>query len=763
MSDASHFRADLPTPASPARPTSRFSLADPHAPPIVSIVTPFFNAGAVFNETATSVFRQTFRQWEWIVVNDGTTDPDSLAVLDSYRSVDPRIRVVDSEENRGPGAARNRGFAEASGGYVMQLDNDDMLEPTAIEKLFWFLETHREFAFAKGYTIGFGAESYVWGNGFHVGDAFLEQNHADVLTMIRRDVAIGVGGYDESNRSGLEDWHFWLKLAAAGYWGGTVHEPLGWYRRRGSHTETWSNWDDGPNEQQFRDRLRHEFPELWNGGFPDPSNGDTVVDAEPPYGLDTVNGLSNPGRSVLMIVPWLEVGGADRVNLQIIDALVSREWEVTVVTTLPSSNAWESEFALRTPDVFVMDRFLDLADRPAFLDYLIRSRDPDVVFVSNSWFGYDVLPFLRAKHPNVAFVDLTHAEEEWNDGGFPNLSNRFSEYLDVRITGSEHVRRWMLERAEEADIDVWYTGVDTSRFKLTPSTSHSRADICVSDLGFVVLFVGRMSKEKQPQVVIRVIDRLVQKGFDVVGVLVGHGPEFESLQGEVSARSLELRVQFEPGASDARVAELMAAADVFLLPSVREGIAVTVYEAMASGLPVIASDVGGQGELVTPETGILIADPASHDVVARLESHIEALMGDPSRREAMGLAARERVESEFAASDADRRFHKLLLKAIATVESVSRYVSPDHGTDLDAIIDRHRAIETQQRYTLDQWKMQQIESGQPTAESSHGSGQVAYGTLMRILGYPYRRLKAKNPKRAMAVRDRARSLLGYRR
>jgi glycosyltransferase involved in cell wall biosynthesis len=763
MSDASQFRADLPTPASAARPTSRFSLADPEAQPVVSIVTPFFNAGAAFDETATSVFRQTFRQWEWIVVNDGTTDPDSLAVLDSYRSVDLRIRVVDLKENGGPGAARNRGFAEASGRYVMQLDNDDLLEPTAIEKLFWFLETHREFAFAKGYTVGFGAESYVWGNGFHVGDAFLEQNHADVLTMIHRDVAIDVGGYDESNRSGLEDWHFWLKLAAAGYWGGTVHEPLGWYRRRGSHTDTWSNWDGGPREQQFRDRLRGEFPELWNGGFPAPSDEDTVVDPQPRHGLDTINRLSNPGRSVLMIVPWLEVGGADRVNLQIIDALVTREWDVTVVTTLPSRNAWESEFVLRTPDVFVMDRFLDLADRPAFLDYLIESRDPSVVLVSNSWFGYDLTPFLRAKHPKVAFVDLTHAEEEWNDGGFPNLSNQFREFLDLRITGSDHVRNWMLERAGEGDIDVWYTGVDSSRFKPTESNSSIRSDIGVSEGGFVVLFVGRMSKEKQPQVVIRVTDQLVQKGFDVVGVLVGDGPEFESLEAEVSARSLERRVVFERSVSDARVAGLMAAADVFLLPSVREGIAVTVYEAMASGLPVIASDVGGQSELVTPETGILISDPASHDVVARLESNIEGLIADPSRRQAMGVAARERVESEFSADDADRRFHELLLKAIASVGSLSKHVPSDHGTDLDAVIDRHRAIETQQRYTLDQWKVQRREIGQPVVESPAGSSQAAYGKLMRVLGHPYRRLKAKNPRKALALRDWVRSRLGYRR
>ena len=73
------------TPASTLRPQFQHRPADPSAPPVVTIVTPFFNANALFYETAESVFRQTLQQWEWLIVNDGSTEPEALRILEEYR------------------------------------------------------------------------------------------------------------------------------------------------------------------------------------------------------------------------------------------------------------------------------------------------------------------------------------------------------------------------------------------------------------------------------------------------------------------------------------------------------------------------------------------------------------------------------------------------------------------------------------------------------------------------------------------------------
>jgi glycosyltransferase involved in cell wall biosynthesis len=214
------------TPASGRRSVYNYQLQDPSAASIVSIITPYFNTGAVFNETAASVRRQSFQQWEWIIVNDGSTSPEALAVLNEFRSVDPRIRVIDHDSNCGLSAARNTGLELAHSPYIVLLDSDDLIEPTAIEKWLWYLESHPDVAFVKGLTVGFNAQTYLWSGGFHDGNAFLVQNRVNPLVMLRQVVFQKVGGFDASTNGGLEDWDFWLKSANEGFWGGTAVAPV---------------------------------------------------------------------------------------------------------------------------------------------------------------------------------------------------------------------------------------------------------------------------------------------------------------------------------------------------------------------------------------------------------------------------------------------------------------------------------------------------------------------------------------------------------
>jgi len=96
--------------------------------PAVSVVIPCFNAKQYLNETLESVFRQTFRDFEVILVDDGSTD----GTADLVRSFEPRARV-ECGPNRGASAARNRGTELSRGDYVQYLDADDLLRPDAIE------------------------------------------------------------------------------------------------------------------------------------------------------------------------------------------------------------------------------------------------------------------------------------------------------------------------------------------------------------------------------------------------------------------------------------------------------------------------------------------------------------------------------------------------------------------------------------------------------------------------------------------------------
>jgi glycosyltransferase involved in cell wall biosynthesis len=125
-------------------------------------------------------------------------------------------------------------------------------------------------------------------------------------------------------------------------------------------------------------------------------------------------------------------------------------------------------------------------------------------------------------------------------------------------------------------------------------------------------------------------------------VIVGEGPDRPALEAEIERLGIGDRVRLLGERRD--VPELLGAADVFVLSSRSEGLPVSVLEAMVAGLPVVASRVGGVGELVEDEeTGLLVA-PGNPD---ELSTALERVLGDRELRRRLGAAGRERVERHF--------------------------------------------------------------------------------------------------------------------
>ena len=94
--------------------------------PKVSVIIPCYNAGEWIDEAVDSVLSQTYKDYEIIIVNDGSSDPLTQEKLRSYES--SSIQVIH-QENKGPAAARNTGIRSARGEYILPLDADDMLVP----------------------------------------------------------------------------------------------------------------------------------------------------------------------------------------------------------------------------------------------------------------------------------------------------------------------------------------------------------------------------------------------------------------------------------------------------------------------------------------------------------------------------------------------------------------------------------------------------------------------------------------------------------
>lgn len=654
------------TPAAATRPD--FDCAPPESSeqPQVTIVTPFCNVGSVFHETALCVLRQSLALWEWVIVNDGSTQPESLRILDEYRRADARIRVIDHSVRRGLPAARNTGFRAARTPYVFQLDGDDLIEPTTIEKCAWFLESHPEFSFVKGYTVGFGAQQYLWSKGFHHNEEFLVNNLATATAMVRKETHARVGGYDEDIRGGAEDWDFWLRCANRGLWGSTIPEYLDWYRRRDSQSADWPNLDHGARQTAFRQELRQKYPALFTDPFPRQVAGQAspsraIHDAPP-----IRNDLPKLRPRLLMIVPWLTLGGADKFNFDLLSQLKLQGWEVTIATTLDRENPWLPDFARLTPDIFILHHFLKHGDYPRFLRYLIESRRPDAVLVTNSEVGYHLLPYLRACCPDPAYVSYCHMEEEnWKNGGYPRMAVANQTMLDLNIVSSGHLKQWMVRRGGEAErIDVCTTNVDVRARRPDPATrSAVRRGLGIPEDQTVILYAARLCPQKKPRVFGRVMQELSRRRQNVLALVAGGGEQAKDLTDLICSHQLDSSVRLLGPQPMTRVQELMAASDILFLPSEWEGISLSIYEAMATGLAVVGADVGGQRELVTPDTGILIAPGSEANEVRLYSEHLERLIRQPELRRRLGMRARARVCAAFRLEDMGRRMIELIERA----------------------------------------------------------------------------------------------------
>ena len=638
------------TPVASGRPLRTYCPLDSARPPEVTIITPFFNTGAVFHETAQSVFQQTFQQWEWLIVNDCSNDPESLATLDSYRASDPRIRVIDHDHNRGPSAARNTGYAAASTSWLVKLDSDDLLEPTAIEVWLWYLISHPEAAFVKGYTVGFGAETYLWDyHGFHRAAAFLERNWIEPTCMVRAETFARTGGYDETMRHGLEDWDFWLRCANAGMWGSTVPLYLNWYRRRPSHAERWSDWNE-KGEAKIRAEAQRRYPKLWTEGMPQIETDvhqpyERVADTLPVYNL-----LTKTRRRLIFVIPWTQIGDADLFNLNLIVGLHERDWDVTVVTTNTGDHTWLPEFTRLTSDVLVMSAFLRPVDQPRFLRYVIESRQADAVLISHSELGYHLLPYLRAYFPKLPILDYVHIEEPyWNSGGYPQLALIYQYLLDGTITSSQHLRQWLVQRGyPEQQAEVCYINVATEQSRPDPRLrARVRARYHIPNDATLILFAGRLVAQKQPEVLVETLRLLAEQKIPFHALIVGDGDHAPQVKAATHRHHLKQQVQMLGAQSNETVRDLMVASDIFFLPSLHEGIALSIYEAMACGVVPVGADVGGQVELVTTECGILHRRSSPAEEAATYARSLAALCINTELRQRMGLAARTRVGTQF--------------------------------------------------------------------------------------------------------------------
>lgn len=198
--------------------------------PTVSVIIPCYNAGELLEEAIASVQSQTFRDFETIVVDDGSHDPLTVARLDAIAE-DQTLRLLRTD-NRGVAAARNLGISEARGRYILPLDADDLIAPDYLEKAVVQFEAYPETCIVCCDALLFGEISGVCKLPEFSAEHLLAGNLLFISSLFRKSDWQAVGGFCEAMRYGWEDWEFWISLTRRCPRVTKISEPLLHYRIR---------------------------------------------------------------------------------------------------------------------------------------------------------------------------------------------------------------------------------------------------------------------------------------------------------------------------------------------------------------------------------------------------------------------------------------------------------------------------------------------------------------------------------------------------
>jgi glycosyltransferase involved in cell wall biosynthesis len=377
------------------------------------------------------------------------------------------------------------------------------------------------------------------------------------------------------------------------------------------------------------------------------------IHEEPLWTLDPAETEPDPD-SILILTTSLPIGGACKFILDLATELKARGKRVMVATTLyvyGDPHPWTGEFLRVTDDVFNLSS-VHRVELPRFVAHLARTRRCGRVLITHTMLGYLLLPWLRSQLPGVTFVDYTHIEyeTEWPIGGYALRSVNNQSLLDLSLVSSQHLRGWMtLRGASPEKVRVCHTNIDTDRW--TPSRfvrAEERDLLGIDEATTMILYPCRIVEQKRPEMLCNILAALrkaTNKPF--VLVVAGNGHLLPALKGFVQQHDLGAYVRTLGAVNLQRVARLHAAADIFLLPSLIEGIALALFEAMALESVPVVSDVGGQRELVVPECGCLIPITEPDREIPQYVTELKGLIEDPARRRRMAAAARARVVEHF--------------------------------------------------------------------------------------------------------------------
>ena len=373
--------------------------------PLVSIITSYYNSKEFLKQTVNSVINQTFPYWEWIIVDDGSTQKETYEILKSLEAKDSRIKVYH-KQNEGLAKGRDYAIKYSTTKYILPLDADDLIDPTYIETLYFTLETNKEASFAFTNSVGFGKYIYLSNPDFD-SERMKTDNHITATSLIRKEKIIELGGYGLAKRYVNEDWHLWLRMLAKGYYPVQVSFYGFWYRRRKTSLLSEIN-DEKKKENILRlHDLKAEADKITKkvNAKIYPQDDNTNIEYNKLDFTEDIKPIDN-GDNVLYIIPWLK--SDEKLFKKIKEE--SKNKNVIILTTkyLGYVNRQKLE---QYSTIFDLTTFLDKKYWLGFIEYILNSRKVIKIVVDKTQ-DKKILNFVSNKNIETNFIEYKDDEKE---------------------------------------------------------------------------------------------------------------------------------------------------------------------------------------------------------------------------------------------------------------------------------------------------------------------------------------------------------------
>jgi sugar transferase (PEP-CTERM/EpsH1 system associated) len=370
--------------------------------------------------------------------------------------------------------------------------------------------------------------------------------------------------------------------------------------------------------------------------------------------------MSDKRARILHLVLSLETGGLERMVTGLVELTDDSLFEVEVCC-LDSEGPFAEELRHKGHHVFLFQRNQRHYDYilPLKLRNLFREKRIDILHMHSGTYHHGMYGAILARLPVRIYTEHGRPVPEKT---IEVLEDRvLSRFASRVITVSTDLQQYLADsiRIPRNKIETIVNGVDLRIFRKRPKEIEllNRLDLGGSDI--VIGTVGRLADVKDQQTLLQAFKRVLEAGHPAKLVIVGDGPLRQALEHLAGEISISQSTRFLGDRQD--IAELLNLMDVFVLSSISEGTSMSLLEAMASRVPCVVTDVGGNSELIKDGQSGYLAPPSDPD---RIAEKIMLALTEPERSTELTARALEIVRNHYSIGVTATKYQELYLSCL---------------------------------------------------------------------------------------------------